>query len=238
MLSSCVFAFEGQIAKILTKTFTKTTITQVSEKYGSKGIEALGTLTKKYGKNSLNKLNEINKKFGQKGIDILIKYGELALKNQSTFKLVNQYDSKGFYLLKRYPNKSIEYYNKFGNKFIINANKRVIKYLDDANKYNQDTKIITFLDKFGDKANSFLDKHWGKLLTSGFVLLNADSLIASTQNIAESVIDKSGEVVTDSVSNISNSQVGLFIGIALLLFVFFKFGIDKLIAIREKKKNV
>jgi len=242
ILSSYLFAFEGQIAKILIKTFTKTTITQVSKKYGSKGIEALATLTKRYGKNGLSKLNEINKKFGQKGIDILIKYGELPLKNQSTFKLVNQYGSKGFYLLKRYPNKSIEYYNKFGNKFVTNAdkygNKRVIKYLDDAKKYNQDTKVMTFLDKFGDKANSFLDKHWGKLLTSGFVLLNADSLIASTQNIAESAINKGGDVVTDSVSNISNSQVGLFMGIAILLFVFFKFGIDKLIAIREKKKNV
>jgi len=239
VLSSCIFAFEGQIAKILIKTFTKTTISQVSKEYGVKGINALSILTKKYGKNSLNKLNEINKKFGQKGIDILIKYGELPLKNQTTFKIVNQYGNKGFYLLKRFPNRSIEYYNKFGSKFVKNADKygdkRVIKYLDDAKKYNQDTKVINFLDKFGDKANIFLNNHWGKLLASGFVLLNADSLIASTENIAKSAIDKGANVVIDSISNISNSQVGLFIGIAILLFVFFKFGIDKIMKIKAKK---
>lgn len=234
------FAYNMNISKY----FSKVKNNKISQQYGDDGIRALGTLTQKYGKNSISKLNEISMVYGNKGLRYLNKYGEIAIKNRTNFNIIDTFGSKGVYLLKQYPSKGVEYYNKFGNKFVINAqkygNKRVIKYLDESKKFNQDSKILKFLDKFGDKANVFLDRHWGKLLASGFVLLNADSIIASTENIANKTIDKSGEIVTDSVSNIANSQLGLFIGIALLLFIFFKYGLDKIIKIRNnyKDKNV
>jgi hypothetical protein len=234
-----LFGFESQIIKFLSKTFSKNTISNVSKQYGENGLNGLKTLTNKYGKNSLLKLNEIGNKYGNRGIELLSKYGEAALKNKHTFDIVDKFGSKGFYLIKKYPNKSVNYYNKFGSKFITNAdkfgNKRVIKYLDESAKYNQDGKIIKFLNKFGEKGNNFLNNHWGKLLTSGFVLLNADSLIASTENIVNNGVDKGTEVVSDSIENIANSQIGLFVGISILLFIFFKYGFEKIISLRKKK---
>lgn len=236
--SYSLFGFEGQIIKFLSKTFSKSTISNVSKQYGENGLNGLKTLTNKYGKNSLLKLNEIGNKYGNRGIELLSKYGETALKNKYTFEIVDKFGSKGFYLIKKYPNKGIYYYNKFGSKFIINADKfgdkRVIKYLDASAKYNQDGKIITFLNKFGEKGNNFLNNHWGKLLASGFVLLNADSLVASTKNILNNGINKSAAVVTDSIKNIAHSQIGLFIGISFLLFIFFKYGFEKIISLKNK----
>ena len=105
---------------------------------------------------------------------------------------------------------------------------------EEAKKYNADGKIIRFLEKFGEKANIFLEKHWGKLLVSGFVLLNADDIIQSMENVAKTGVKEGGEVVTKSVDSIVNSQFGLLAGIALILFAIFKFGIDFFMRIRRK----
>lgn len=233
-----LFAFEGQLVKAVTKFFSKESATIISKEYGEKGVEALAVLQKKYGKNALIRFNTIKKLYGKKGINYLIKYGEIAVKNPTVFNLVNKHGAKGVYLIKQFPLRAPDYYKKYGDKFFNISNKygdkRVIRYLDGAKKFQQDDKIIHFLDKYGDKGNSFLNNHWGKLLTSGFVLLNANSLIQSTENIGNEVVDKTAKAGEESVKNIVNSQLGIFIGIALLLFVFFKYGYEKIFSSREK----
>jgi hypothetical protein len=66
--------------------------------------------------------------------------------------------------------------------------------------------------------------------------VHADSLIESTKNIANHGLDKGGEVAQESIKNIANSQLGWMIGLALLLFVFFKYGIEALVAVWKKWK--
>jgi len=239
VLNFSLFGFEGQVVKIVTKFFSKESATIISKEYGAKGVEALSILEKKYGKNALIKFNAISKKYGRKGLNYLTKYGEIAVANPTAFKIVDKYGSKGVYLLDRFPKKGIEYYRKYGDKFLNLSNKygdtRIVRYLDNAKKFGKDDKIIQFLDKYGDKGNAFLNNHWGKLLVSGFVLLHADSLIASTQSVAKEAVGKTAEVGEKSIKNIANSQVGVFIGLALLLFIFFKFGYDKIFSRREKE---
>jgi hypothetical protein len=74
------------------------------------------------------------------------------------------------------------------------------------------------------------------MLATGFVLLNADSLIESTKNIANHGLDKGREVAQESIKNIANSQLGWMIGLALLLFVFFKYGIEAVVSVWRKWK--
>ena len=233
-----LFGFEGAVVKGLSKFFSKTTIEVVASKYGSNGIRALERLAPKYGSRGVERLEMISAKYGNRGVALLAKYGEIAVKNKTAFEIVSKYGQKGVYLLRQFPIKATEYYKKFGDKFVVLSEKfgttRMIKYLDEAKKYNADGKIIRFLEKFGEKANIFLEKHWGKLLVSGFVLLNADDIIQSMENIAKTGVKESGEVVTKSVDSIVNSQFGLLAGIALILFVIFKFGIDFFMRIRRK----
>jgi hypothetical protein len=54
------------------------------------------------------------------------------------------------------------------------------------------------------------------------------------ENVAKTGVKEGGEVVTKSVDSIVNSQFGLLAGIALILFVIFKFGIDFFMRIRRK----
>ena len=125
----------------------------------------------------------------------------------------------------------IKYFEKHGDDFMKNSDKygqlRVVKYLDDSSKYGQDGRIMELLNKFGDNANQFFQANWGKLLTGGFVLLNSDEIISSIENVGKEALTVTGETVTKSVDNISNSNLGLLIGFALILIVFFKFGWDK-----------
>ena len=109
------------------------------------------------------------------------------------------------------------------------GNQRLIKYLDDSSKYGQDGKVMELLSKFGDKANQFFQANWGKLLTGGFVLLNSDEIITSIENVGKEALAVTGETVSKSVDSISNSNLGLIIGFALILLVFLKFGWDKVV---------
>lgn len=146
--------------------------------------------------------------------------------------MISKYEDKGFYMIKQYPSSSL-YYEKYGDKFMIGAdkygNQRLIKYLDDSSKYGQDGKVMELLSKFGDKANQFFQANWGKLLTGGFVLLNSDEIITSIENVGKEALAVTGETVSKSVDSISNSNLGLIIGFALILFVFLKFGWDKVV---------
>ncbi len=116
--------------------------------------------------------------------------------------------------------------DKFGNQ-------RVIKYLDDSAKFGQDKKVFELLDKFGDKANIFFQENWGKLLAIGFVTLNSDEIIASIENVGKETIKTVGETATKSVDSVANSNLGIILGLAVILLVFFKFGWDKVF--RAKK---
>jgi hypothetical protein len=86
---------------------------------------------------------------------------------------------------------------------------------------------MELLNKFGDNANQFFQENWGKLLIGGFVLLNSDEIISSIENVGKEALTVTGETVSKSVENISNSNLGLLIGFALILIIFFKFGWDK-----------
>jgi len=238
VLVSQIFAFEGAVVKTLLKVFSRDSIELIAKKYGNKGVEALEKLSAKYGKNGLQRLKEINAIYGKEGVNLVAKYGDIVVRNRETFNIAKQFGDKGFYIIKRFPYKSVEFYNKFGDKFVVLSDKfgtsRVIGYLDDAKQYNADGKIITFLDKFGEKANIFLDRHWGKLLASGFVLLNADDIIKSSENIAKDTINKTGDVVTKSVSNVADSNFGILVGIAFMLFIIFKYGWDLILQLISK----
>ena len=256
ILVSQIFAFEGAMIKTLSKVFSKEAVETVASKYGNNGLNALKKLSAKYGSRGMEKLEIINAKYGRDGLRLVSKYGDEVVKNRATFNIVEKFGDKGYYLIRRFPQRSAEYYEKFGDNFVIVSNKfgqtRVMNYLDEAKNYGADGKIIKFLDKFGEKANNFLERHWGKLLASGFVLLNADDIIKSTENVSKEVIDKTGETVTDvvsnvgkevvdktgqtvtdTVSNVANSQFGTLAGIALILFIIFKYGWDFWIKIRS-----
>ena len=88
---------------------------------------------------------------------------------------------------------------------------------------------MELLSKFGDKAIQFFQANWGKLLTGGFVLLNSDEIITSIENVGKEALAVTGETVSKSVDSISNSNLGLIIGFALILLVFLKFGWDKVV---------
>jgi len=233
LFSASLFAFEGAAVKILAKTFSRSTISSVAKQYGDDGLKALEKLSSRYGQEGLNMMKEYSAKYGKEGIAILSRYGEKALVNKTTFEMVKKYGDKGYYFVRQYPVRSVKYYEKYGDTFVKTANKigdsRMIRYMDDAAKYGKEDKVLKFLDKYGEKGNAFLDKHWGKLLTSGFVLLNAESLVESARNITNHASDKVAETVQIGVKEVANSQIGWFIGLALLLFVFFKFGMDVLI---------
>ncbi len=230
LISSTLFAFEGVAVKVLTKYFSKETITMVSKQYGSTGLKALGKLSPQYGKNALGLVEKYGSKYGDDGLRLLAQYGEKAVANRASFEIVKKFGDKGFYLVKQFPQRSAKYYDKYGNSFVNVSNKvgnsRTIGYLDDAAKYGKDDKVLRFLEKYGEKGNVFLDKHWGKLLTSGFVLLNADDLIGSMENVSKKAVDTGGNMVVKSVESVANSNVGIFMGVALLLFVLFKYGVD------------
>lgn len=233
MLTASLFAFESAAVKVLLKTFSKSTVSSVAKQYGDDGLKALQKLSSKYGKEGLKRMESYSAKYGKEGLAILSQYGEKALANKTSFEMVKKYGEKGYYLVRQYPTRSVKYYEKYGDTFIKTANKvgdgRMIRYMDGAAKYGKEGKVLKFLDKFGEKGNVFLDRHWGKLLTSGFVLLNADSLVESAKNIANHTVDKGTEMVGKGVKEVANSQIGWLLGIALLLFVFFKFGVDALV---------
>jgi len=229
LLSGFVWAFEGIAARSLLSLFSRETITVVSKSYGKNALRALETLSAKYGRNGLKILDDVYARYGSKGVEMLSKYGEEALQSKSTYAMVSRYGDRGFYLVKKYPG-SVDLYSKFGDRFVDMAERfgprRMMKYLSGSKQYGAEEKILGFLEKFGDKGNRFLDRHWGKLLASGFVLLNADSLIVSTENIGKELIHAGGDIVVKTTKGIADSQIGWFVGIAMLLLVIFKYGLD------------
>ena len=239
LLAVNLFAFEGTIVKGAIKLFSKESVEKISKKYGDDGIKALVKL-KNSSYNSLEKLQHIYAKYGKEGIKIVAKYGEKAVANKECFEIVRKFRDKGFYLITRFPRKSVEYYKKFGDRFVVLCERfgssRVIGYLEGAKKYNADKKIIRFLERFGEKANEFLDRHWKKLLISGFVLLNADSLIKSSENVAKEAVDVAGKSVvyifSKAIESLFNST-GIFIGIAFIVFVILKFGADFILKLKK-----
>ncbi|MDK2080132.1 hypothetical protein [Aliarcobacter butzleri] len=205
-------------------------IESIGKKYGDDGVKALENLTIKYGNKSLQRFNSISSEFGINGIKIVAKYGDDILLNKSSINLLSKYQDKGYYMLKQYPN-SIKYYEKYSDDFMKASdnfgNQRVMKYLDDSSKYGQDGKVLNLLNRFGDKANKFFQENWGKLLTGGFVLLNSDEIISSIENVGKESVKVAGDTVSKIVNIISNSTLGLFIGLAFFLWIFLKFGWNK-----------
>ena len=225
--------FAGQfdnLVKQSIKYIKPNVIESIGKKYGDDGVIALEKLSIKYQDKSLQRFNSIANEFGENGIKVVAKYGDDIIISKSSINLLSKYQDKGYYMLKQYPN-SIKYFEKYSDDFMKISDKygqqRVVKYLDDSSKYGQDGRIMELLNKFGDNANQFFQENWGKLLIGGFVLLNSDEIISSIENVGKEALTVTGETVSKSVDNISNSNLGLLIGFALILIVFFKFGWDK-----------
>ena len=225
--------FAGQfdnLVKQSIKYIKPNVIESIGKKYGDDGVIALEKLSIKYQDKSLQRFNSIASEFGENGIKVVAKYGDDIIISKSSINLLLKYQDKGYYMLKQYPN-SIKYFEKYSDDFMKISDKygqqRVVKYLDDSSKYGQDGRIMELLNKFGDNANQFFQENWGKLLIGGFVLLNSDEIISSIENVGKEALTVTGETVSKSVENISNSNLGLLIGFALILIVFFKFGWDK-----------
>src|SRR5574344_1349356 len=220
------------LAKNSLKFIKPNIIESIGKKYGDDGVVALERLSVKYQDKSLQKFNSIANEYGVNGRKVVAKYGDDVALNKNTIGMISKYEDKGFYMIKQYPSSSL-YYEKYGDKFMIGAdkygNQRLIKYLDDSSKYGQDGKVMELLSKFGDKANQFFQANWGKLLTGEFVLLNSDEIITSIENVGKEALAVTGETVSKSVDSISNSNLGLIIGFALILFVFLEFGSDKVV---------
>ncbi len=245
LLSGFVWAFEAAAMRSLLTLFSKDTIMLVSKTYGRSGLRALETLSVRHGKNGIKMLDDVYARYGSRGVEILSKYGEKAVESRNVYAMVSRYGDKGFYLARKYPG-SAKLYEKFGDRFVSMTErfgaKRVMRYLAGSRKYGAQEKVMGFLEKFGEKGNRFLDRHWGKLLTSGFVLLNSESLIASTENIGREVVHTGGDMAVNTAKEVANSQVGWFAGIALLLLVVFKYGLDffsrLLLLLRKKDTSV
>ena len=225
--------FAGQfdnLVKQSIKYIKPNVIESIGKKYGDDGVIALEKLSIKYQDKSLQRFNSIANEFGENGIKVVAKYGDDIIISKSSINLLSKYQDKGYYMLKQYPN-SIKYFEKYSDDFMKISDKygqqRVVKYLDDSSKYGQDGRIMELLNKFGDNANQFFQENWGKLLIGGFVLLNSDEIISSIENVGKEALTVTGETVSKSVDNISNSNLGLLIGFALILIIFFKFGWDK-----------
>lgn len=220
------------LAKNSLKFIKPNIIESIGKKYGDDGVVALERLSVKYQDKSLQKFNSIANEYGVNGIKVVAKYGDDFILNNNSINLLSKYQDKGYYMLKQYPN-SMKYYERYGGDFMKASdkfgNQRIIKYLDDSSKYGQDGKVMELLNKFGDKANQFFQANWGKLLTGGFVLLNSDEIITSIENVGKEALAVTSETVSKSVDSISNSNLGLIIGFALILFVFLKFGWDKVV---------
>jgi hypothetical protein len=210
-----LFAFEGAVVKSLGKVFSKDMIEIVGKKYGNKGVEALEKLSATYGKNAFKKLEEISAKYGPKGIELFNKFGNIAIKDNITFKMVSKYKDKAVYLLRKYP-QSEKYFAKYGDLFMNVAdnygNKRVIKFLDEAAKRNEGKKVLEFIQKGGVKAVEFIERNWGKILVSGFVLLNSDKIIDSSTTVANHSVDIVKEMVI-------NSDLLNLIGIGVFIYI-------------------
>lgn len=237
------FVFAGvwdKLAKNSLQYFKPSQIEIIGKQYGENGIKVLDNLSAKYGKNALNKFNNLSNEYGKQGIKIVSKYGDDIPINKNSINMISKYGDKGYYLTKQYPT-SINHFKNHGDNFIKATNKygdkRVIKYLDDSAKHGKDDMVLKLLDKYGDKANNFFQQNWGKLTTIGFVTLNSNELIASIENIGKEGIKTVGETTTQSVDNVANSNLGILIGIALIIFIILKFGWDKLVNTFRKSKK-
>lgn len=232
VLTSNIFAgIWDNLAKNSLKYLKPSQIESIGKQYGEDGIKVLDSLSAKYGKNGLNKFNSLSSEYGKQGIKVLAKYGDDIPINKDSINMILKYEDKGYYLVKQYPS-SLTHFKNHGDDFIEAANKfgdkRVINYLDDSAKYGKDKRVLKLLDKYGDKANNFFQQNWGKLTAIGFVSLNSDELIASIENTAKEGVKVVGETTSKSVDSIANSNLGLIIGLALILFIFFKYGWDKI----------
>lgn len=234
------FAFSStydSLAKNSLKFFKPNIIDDIGSKYGDEGIKAFERLSLKYNDKAFVKFNLISKEFGSDGIKILSKYGDEVALNKNTIGMISKYEDKGFYMIKQYPSSSM-YYEKFGDKFMINAdkygNQRVVEYLEGSSKYGQDGKVLDLLDRFGNKANAFFQENWVKLTAIGFVTLNSNEIITSIENFGKESIKTVGETTAKSVDSVANSNLGLLIGLAIIIFVIFKYGWDKIF---KRKSN-
>ncbi len=222
-----LFAGVGTVAvKALSKPIIQG-VTQAA--YSTAGKRTLEILGAKYGRKALAKFNSIKKAYGDKGIDLLAHYGdEAVVSGKNAFALVSKHGDDGYYLLARYPS-SRQLFGKFDSRYVDAARQfgdgRVTMWLTEAARRNKAEKVLSFLEKYGTKAAVFYEKNWGKLLATGFVILNADTLIASGTEVGKSVIHEGTQAVGNGIIGVTrellHSDLVYFLGMAILLYILF-----------------
>ncbi len=213
------------VLKQLPKFFVKETIVH----YGSTGKTVLQILGAKYGKQAVSKFQAIEKTYGKKGISLVGRYGDDAvIGSKEGFSMVSRYGDRGYYMLGKYP-KSPMLYANFGDRYMKAVERfgagRVTRWLTEAKTKENAQKVLRYLEKFGEKAAAFYERNWGKLLISGFALLNAETLVAGGVEVGRRAVHETGEVVkgvsVGIMKEILSSQMIYFFGAALLLYVLF-----------------
>ena len=198
--------------------------------------KALDILIQKYGKSATAKLSRIESHYGREGVELLARYGdEAVVSSKSAFSLVKKYGDRGYYLLKHYPS-AVTHYTHFGDRYVEATAKfgaeRITHWLDEAMKQNRGEVILKWLERFGKKGERFLERHWKKLLLTGFVALNSDSLIDASKTIAVEGIKEAGDTTLSAVDSILKSRLADYIGVGLLIWLGF------VIFMRWRKESV
>jgi len=203
----------------LPQLFIKKTVSHGAEA----SVEALRLLERKYGERAAEHMTKLRKVFGDDGLALMTRYGdESILASRESYRLVAQYGNRGYYLLHRFPS-APQHFRRFGNSYVEATERfgaeKITRWLDEAAPAGRGESVLKWLDRFGEKGERFLERHWGKLLVTGFVALNADSLITATEQLGESGIHETGVIASNVVNGLLQSRFVDYAGIGLLLYL-------------------
>jgi hypothetical protein len=219
----------GSAGSVMMKAGMKVVSRESMHTMDTAAIQALKVLEHRYGGKGLAKLREIENIYGKKGVQMISKYGdEAVVTNREVFSLVSRHGDKGYYLFMKYP-ASGKLYATLGESYIRAVDRygaeRVTRWLAEAQKHGKAKEVLSYLERFGTKAVAFYERNWGKLLVSGFVLLNADPLVAGGVEIGKSIphemADAAQKGAVGLLEVLLESSMVYFLGGALLLYVLF-----------------
>jgi len=178
--------------------------------FGTEGVHATEKMVQKlsvqYGDDVVGMVLKTQKRYGTKGLSLLERYGSKSVvASPNAFKLVDRYGDKGYYLLTRYA-QAPALYGKFGSRYVDLSEKfgakRVSEWLAQADAKGKGKEILNLLEKYGTKAVHFFERNWGKLLVSGFVLGNSETLIAGGVDVGKHTLDVGKDVVVEGAGKV------------------------------------
>lgn len=176
------------------------------------------------------------------GIKSFKRYGGKKAVSPEAVPMIEKYGDEGFYLLKRCPNAPL-LYKKYGDSYIRAADKfgakRVSKWIEEADRTNHGGKVLRYLEKFGMTAVRFYEQNWGKLLATGFVLLNQDEILASTKDLGYHALDQGEKMVVEGSTGLLRTALDsqLVYGGIFAIALFALFGVWKRWDIYKRRIN-